>query len=265
MTENSLLQVIKIGGNIIDDPEALDDFLEKFSALRGKKILVHGGGKEATRVAVKMGVQTKMIDGRRITDKEMLDIVTMVYAGKINKEIVVRLQKMHTEALGLTGADVNTIQTVKRPVKDIDYGYVGDVLHDSVNVLNIKKILDAGFIPVFSAITHNGNGKLLNTNADTVAAALASAFSSTYDVSLVYSFEKNGVLSDINDEDSIIEQIDKEQYEAFKNEGVVNQGMIPKLDNAFEALMKGVSRVYIGNARNLQLLQQDAFGTKLII
>lgn len=263
MSENSLLQVIKIGGNIIDDSDALDDFLEKFAALRGKKILVHGGGKTATRIAQRMGVQTKMIDGRRITDREMLDVVTMVYAGKINKEIVVRLQKRHVEALGLTGADVNTIQTVKRAVKEIDYGYVGDIVHDSVNILSIKKILDAGFIPVFSAITHNGSGTLLNTNADTIAAALASAFAPTYDVSLVYSFEKNGVLSDIHDENSVINEMNKEEYEDLKEKGIISEGMIPKLDNAFDALMKGVNRVYIGNARNLQLLHMDVFGTKL--
>lgn len=263
MPQNSRLQIIKIGGNIIDNPNALGSFLEKFSATMGKKILVHGGGRMATQLANQMGIKTQMIEGRRITDKPMLEVVTMVYAGQINKNIVATLQKYNCDALGLTGADLNSIQTVKRAVKEVDYGYVGDVLHDSVNVLSIKKLLDASFVPVFSAITHNGNGILLNTNADTIASALAIALAETYEVSLVYCFEKNGVLRDIDDEASVIKHIRKEEYGDLKKENVVTDGMIPKIDNAFEAIEKGVESVYIGHALNLHLFQNGSFGTKL--
>lgn len=263
MSQNSQLKIIKIGGNIIDNPGALESFLEKFSATMGKKILVHGGGRMATQLANQMGIKTQMIEGRRVTDKEMLDVVTMVYAGLINKNIVAALQKNKCDAIGLSGADINSIQTVKRPVKEIDYGYVGDVLHDSVNVLSIKKLLEAGFVPVFSAITHNGNGVLLNTNADTIASALAIALADRYEVSLVYCFEKKGVLRDVNDEKSLIKHICMDEYEELKNENVITHGMIPKIDNAFAAIEKGVDSVYIGHALNLHLFQNGSFGTKL--
>lgn len=186
----SVLNVIKIGGNVIDDEDQLQVFLEKFAALQGKKILVHGGGKIATRLAADMGIEAKMIDGRRVTDQQMLDVVTMVYAGLTNKNIVANLQKFGSDALGLCGADGNVIKAIKRPVKDIDYGFVGDILVDSVNTLSIKKFLEAGFVPVFSAITHNGLGQLLNTNADTIASALAVALSKVYETRLIYCFEK---------------------------------------------------------------------------
>ncbi|WP_140937335.1 acetylglutamate kinase [Sphingobacterium lumbrici] len=262
---NSTLHIIKIGGNIIDDSGQLAVFLEKFAAIPGKKILVHGGGKIATRLASDLGLEAKMVDGRRITDEKMLDVVTMVYAGLTSKNIVATLQKYNCDALGLSGADANVIKAIRRPVKDIDYGFAGDILADSVNTLSIKKFLDAGFTPVFSAITHNGNGQLLNTNADTIASSLALALSELYETSLIYCFEKNGVLTDIRDEDSVIESINFESFEKLKSQGVINEGMIPKLDNAFNAISKGVKNVYIGNALNLHLFQQGKFGTCLAI
>ncbi|MBL1409788.1 acetylglutamate kinase [Sphingobacterium faecale] len=262
---NSTLNIIKIGGNVIDDDIQLEAFLEKFAAIPGKKILVHGGGKIATRLGSRLGIEAKLVEGRRVTDKEMLDVVTMVYAGLTNKRIVASLQKYQCDAIGLSGADGNVIKSIKRPVKDIDYGYVGDILVDSVNVPAIKKFLEAGFTPVFSAITHNGNGQLLNTNADTIASALSTSLSGLYDVSLIYCFEKNGVLSDVLDDNSVIETIAIEQFENYKAKGIISEGMIPKLQNAFEAINKGVKSVYIGNATNLHLFQQQKFGTRLII
>jgi len=261
---NSTLNIIKIGGNVIDDDIQLEAFLEKFAAIPGKKILVHGGGKIASRVAEKMGLKVKMVDGRRITDKDMLDVVTMVYAGLTNKNIVATLQKYKCDAIGLSGADGNVIKAIKRPVKEIDYGFAGDILADSVNSLAIKKFLDAGFTPVFSAITHNGNGQLLNTNADTIASALAVNMTEHYETSLIYCFEKNGVLKDINDENSVIETITAKQFEMYKDSGIISEGMIPKLQNAFDAINKGVKSVYIGNASNLHLFQQQKFGTCLV-
>ena len=261
---NSTLNIIKIGGNVIDDDIQLNIFLEKFAAVPGKKILVHGGGKIATRIASKLGIEAKMVDGRRITDSEMLDVVTMVYAGLTNKNIVATLQKYNCDAIGLSGADGNVIKAIKRPVREIDYGFAGDILADSVNSLAIKKFLDAGFTPIFSAITHNGTGQLLNTNADTIASALATALSDHYETSLIYCFEKNGVLTDINDDNSVIENITAAQFQELKENGVISDGMIPKLDNAFQAINKGVKSVYIGNASNLHLFQQQKFGTCLV-
>lgn len=261
---NSTLNIIKIGGNVIDDNIQLDEFLEKFAAVPGKKILVHGGGKIATRIASKLDIEAKMLDGRRITDEPMLDVVTMVYAGLTNKKIVAKLQKHQCDALGLSGADGNAIKAIKRPVKEIDYGFVGDILVDSVNSLAIKKFLDAGFVPVFSAITHNGSGQLLNTNADTIASALATAMAEHYETSLIYCFEKNGVLSNVEDENSVIETITASQFENYKKKGVISDGMIPKLQNAFDAINKGVKTVFVGNANNLHLFQQHKFGTCLV-
>ncbi len=261
---NSTLNIIKIGGNVIDNDIQLEAFLEKFAAVPGKKILVHGGGKIATRIASELGVEAKMIDGRRITDEAMLDVVTMVYAGLTNKNIVAKLQKFGCDSIGLSGADANAIKAVKRPVRDVDYGFVGDILADSVNSLAIKKFLDAGFVPVFSAITHNGNGQLLNTNADTIASALAIAMSDHYEACLIYCFEKNGVLLDVNDENSVIENITAAEYVRYKDAGIISDGMIPKVENAFDAINKGVKTVYIGNASNLHLFQQRKFGTCLV-
>lgn len=261
---NSTLNIIKIGGNVIDDDIQLETFLEKFAAIPGKKILVHGGGKIATRIASKIGLEAKMVEGRRITDKDMLEVVTMVYAGLTNKNIVATLQKYTCDALGLSGADGNVIKAVKRPVKEIDYGFAGDILADSVNSLAIKKFLDAGFTPIFSAITHNGNGQLLNTNADTIASALATAMAEHYETSLIYCFEKNGVLMDVNDESSVIEHITAKDFSLYRERGVISDGMIPKLQNAFDAINKGVKSVYVGNASNLHLFQQQKFGTCLV-
>ncbi|MFZ4260970.1 acetylglutamate kinase [Sphingobacterium sp. HJSM2_6] len=258
------LNIVKIGGNIIDDPLQLKSFLEKFSSLPGRSILVHGGGKIATKIAADMGIEAKMVEGRRITDAAMLDVVTMVYAGLTNKNIVAELQKYNCNAIGLCGADANVIRAIKRPVKEIDYGFVGDILADSVNTSAIKKLLEVEFTPVFSAITHNGSGQLLNTNADTIASSLAIALSRIYEVSLIYCFEKNGVLSDVNDEHSVIETIKSTEFEQLKENKVIHDGMIPKLHNAFEAISKGVNNVYIGNANNLHLFQQRKFGTCLI-
>jgi acetylglutamate kinase len=261
---NSTLNIIKIGGNVIDDDIQLDVFLEKFAAVPGKKILVHGGGKIATRIAEKLGVEARLVEGRRITDEKMLDVVTMVYAGLANKNIVATLQKYGCDAIGLSGADGNVIKAIKRPVKEIDYGFVGDILADSVDALAIKKFLDAGFTPVFSAITHNGNGQLLNTNADTIASALSTSLSKLYETSLIYCFEKNGVLSNIDDEYSVIETITASEFDRLKEQGIINDGMIPKLQNAFDAINKGVKSVFIGNASNLHLFQQQKFGTCLV-
>ena len=261
---SSGLHIIKIGGNIIDDDVLLQNFLEKFTALKGKKILVHGGGKIATRIASNLGISAQMVDGRRITDKPMLDIATMVYAGLSNKHIVSSLQKFGCDALGLCGADGNTIKAIKRPVRDIDYGFVGDILVDSVNRDSLKKLLTAGFTPVFSAITHNGQGQLLNTNADTIASALAVSLSKTYETQLIYCFEKEGVLQDIDDPESLIKTMTIDDFEQLKNDKVIYEGMIPKLENAFDAIRKGVKNVYIGHALNLHKYQQGEFGTCLL-
>lgn len=262
---SSRLLIVKIGGNVIDQPDELHDFIEKFAAIPGKKILVHGGGKIASEVSEELGIPVKMIDGRRITDEASLKVATMVYAGLTNKTIVAKLQSMGCDAVGLSGADGNCIQTMKRPVKEIDFGYVGDIMHDSVNMASVKKFLDAGLTPVFSAITHNGLGQLLNTNADTIASALAVAMASVYETSLIYCFEKKGVLRDVNNEDSVIEEISHAEFERLKQIEVIADGMIPKLQNAFDALGKGVTSVHIGKADSLHLVNQRVSGTTLII
>lgn len=261
----SRLLIVKIGGNVIDDASALHDFVEKFAALPGKKILVHGGGKLASDLANQLSVPVNMKDGRRITNAETLRIATMVYAGQTNKQLVAKLQAAGCDALGLSGADGNVLQTMKRPVKEIDYGFVGDIMHDSVNVANIKKFLDGGFTPVFSAITHNGQGQLLNTNADTIASALAVAMTAIYETSLIYCFEKQGVLRDVNDDNSVITEISQMDFERMQKVKSVAEGMIPKLHNAFEALMKGVSLVSIGQASLVHMIQHQQSGTRLIL
>lgn len=259
------LYVIKIGGNVIDNSENLYEFLQGFSSLGGEKILIHGGGKVATKISGDMGIEPRMIDGRRITDIQTLQVVTMVYAGLVNKNIVAQLQAHGCNAIGLTGADGNFIRTRKRPVKEIDYGYVGDIHESSVASHNISRLIDAGFIPVFSAITHDGNSQLLNTNADTIASALATAMSALYETHLIYCFEKRGVLRDVADENSAIPQISEEQYNALKADGIITEGMLPKLDNAFAAINSGVASVIIGDAKELHLLESEgSFGTQLI-
>ncbi|MES2265793.1 MAG: acetylglutamate kinase [Bacteroidota bacterium] len=258
------LHIIKIGGNVIDNSENLHRFLKDFTALEGYKILVHGGGKVATHISESMGIEAKLIDGRRITDIDTLRVVTMVYGGLINKNIVSQLQRYGNNAIGLTGADGDFIRAKKRPVKTIDYGFAGDLFDGSINPENISKLLDGGFTPVFCALTHDGEGQLLNTNADTIASALAVALSKLYETTLVYCFEKKGVLQDINDDDSLIREINPERYEKLKEEQIIHSGMLPKLDNAFTAITCGVRAVIIGNSDDLgQLSKKESFGTRL--
>lgn len=258
------LHIIKIGGNVIDNSENLHRFLKDFTALEGYKILVHGGGKVATQVSETMGIEARMIEGRRITDIDTLRIVTMVYAGLINKNIVAQLQRYGTNAIGLTGADGDFIRAKKRLVKTIDYGFAGDLFDGSINPDNIGKLLDGGFTPVFCALTHDGEGQLLNTNADTIASALAVALSGIFATTLVYCFEKKGVLQDIDDEDSLIRDINPERYERLKTEKIIHSGMLPKMDNAFTAISCGVKSVIIGHSDDLgQLKKKQGFGTRL--
>ncbi|WP_420552920.1 acetylglutamate kinase [Tenacibaculum aiptasiae] len=238
------LKIIKIGGNIIDDPKALDDFLYHFSTIEGPKILVHGGGKLATKLAEQMNIKVQMTDGRRITDTQTLDLITMVYAGKINKNIVTTLQKNSCNALGFTGADGNTILSVKRPVKEIDYGFVGDVI--KVNTTVLESLLAQHITPVFCAITHSTEGQLLNTNADTIAAELAIGFAQQYQTELYYCFEKNGVLINVENDDSVIEHLTKETYQDLLSQQIIVNGMLPKLNNCFYALDHQVHKVYLG-------------------
>lgn len=256
------LFVIKIGGNIIDDEEKLASFLEAFAAVKEKRILVHGGGKLATKMAGQLGIEQQMVDGRRITDAETLKIVTMVYAGLINKNIVAQLQAAGCNAIGLTGADGNGILSHKRIVKDLDYGFAGDV--DVVDGEFLHSLLSQEISPVLSPITHDGKGQLLNTNADTIAQETAKALSNLYEVHLVYSFEKAGVLLNAEDESSVIPVIDKNKYADLKEKGLVFAGMIPKLDNAFAALDSGVCKVIIGKAENLPQLITGHSGTSII-
>lgn len=258
------LNVIKIGGNVIDSSEKLHQFLLDFTALPGDKILIHGGGKIATELSTSLGIEAKMVEGRRITDIETLRVVTMVYAGLINKNMVAQLQAKGCNAIGLTGADGNIIKAVKRPVREIDYGYVGDLDAHSVAAATLDSLLTAGLVPVLCAITHDGDSQLLNTNADTIASAVAVAMSGLYETSLVYCFEKRGVMRDLEDEGSLVPLIRMEEFEGLKAEGVVSGGMIPKLHNAFEAIRNGVNDVYIGKADELPQIEERNFGTRLI-
>ena len=239
------LKIIKVGGNIIDNEAVLEKFLSQFSSIKGLKVLVHGGGKLATKLAKDMNVPVNMVDGRRITDADTLDIITMVYAGKINKNIIAKLQTNQCNAIGFTGADGNTILSVKRPVKKIDYGFVGDV--KKVNTSAINALLDHNITPVFCAISHDGNGQLLNTNADTIASELAIGLSKHYKTELIYCFEKNGVLLSVDDDNSVIDFMDTGTYQTLKIRGTFADGMLPKLENCFHALHEGVSKVVIGN------------------
>ena len=255
------LSIIKIGGNIIDDEQKLAAFLDVFATVKGRKILVHGGGKLATKVAEGLGVQQQMVDGRRITDAETLRIVTMVYAGTINKNIVSGLQARGCDAMGLTGADGNAILAHKRVHATIDYGYVGDV--DVVNAGFLTSLLMMDKTLVFAPITHDGKGQLLNTNADTIAQELARGLSAGFTTSLIYSFEKSGVLLDASDDSSVIGRITPSYYQELKQEQRIFAGMIPKLDNAFSALKSGVQRVIIGKAEELPSLLTGKSGTTI--
>lgn len=260
------LYIVKIGGNVIDNPEELSSFLHLFSAIKGHKMLIHGGGKLTTEIAEKSGVKQTMVDGRRVTDAETLKIAVMVYAGWINKSIAAKLQSQGCNAIGISGADANLITAEKRRHPPIDFGFVGDILPDGVNNKTIIQLLESSFTPVFCAVTHDGNGQLLNTNADTMASALAVALAGHFDVSLVYCFEKKGVLSDASDDASIIPELSLADYETLKQNGVVTKGMIPKLDNAFNARKLKVQNVMIGHASQLaQMINKQKHAATYIL
>jgi acetylglutamate kinase len=255
------LFIIKIGGQIIDDEAKLASFLQSFAGIKEPKILIHGGGKLASALAEKLGVKQVMVEGRRITDAETLKIVTMVYAGLINKNIVAALQAKGCNAIGLCGADGNMITARKRKKGEIDYGFVGDV--EKLHTKFIRGLLKKDLVPVLAPLTHDGKGHLLNTNADTIAQEIAGAMSAHYQVTLIYSFEKNGVLMHIDDASSVIKAMNKKEYEKLKKEGKISAGMIPKLDNAFLALKSGVKKVVIGKAEELKKLIAGRSGTTL--
>lgn len=241
------LTIVKVGGAIVEDEHQLTQLLKDFSKIKGNKILVHGGGRRATQVASSLGIESKMIDGRRITDTDMLKVVTMVYAGLVNKTIVAQLQAIGINALGLTGADINAIKSHKRPLKNgIDYGFVGDV--DQVNATMLSQMIDAGITPIMAPLTHDGKGTMLNTNADTIAGEIAKALATYYSVTLIFCFEKKGVLSDPNNEDSVIPVITQEEYKEYVANGTIAGGMIPKIDNALSAIQSGVNKVIITQA-----------------
>lgn len=258
------LFVIKVGGNVIDNPTLLEAFLQKFAAIKGKKILIHGGGKIATRMGDQLGIASKYVNGRRITDAATIDVVTMVYGGLVNKQLVAKLQANGCNAIGLTGADANIIPAVKRPVKEIDFGFVGDVTTDNVQATPLKALLEAGMTPVFAPLTHDGKGQILNTNADTIASSLAIALSQHYSVRLIYCFEKKGVLHDANDDNAVINLIDRQIYEELKADNVLTDGILPKLENAFAAIESGVAEVLIGHADDVQSNTTDTVAGTLI-
>ncbi|UKB77984.1 acetylglutamate kinase [Chryseobacterium sp. MEBOG07] len=239
------LYIIKIGGALIDDEELLNQFLEQFSEIQEKKILVHGGGKLATTLADKLGIEQKMINGRRITDKETLDIVTMVYAGGINKNIVEKLQQKKCNAIGFSGADGNLIKAKKREDPEIDFGFVGDINKKSVNKKLVSKLMKLDLVPVFSAITHDKKGNLFNTNADTIASVMAQALSEKYEVELLYCFDKAGVLEDVNDPESLIKSVTEGEFAVLKEEGKLHKGILPKLENALGAIKNNVNKVFL--------------------
>lgn len=245
------IAVVKIGGNVIDSPEATARFLKDFARIEGAKILVHGGGKLATRLSAQLGIETRMIDGRRVTDRETLDVVTMVYAGLVNKNLVAALSAEGCRAVGLSGADADVIPARRRPAEPVDFGYVGDIAPHAINTGFIASLLAQGIAPVFCALTHDGAGSLLNTNADSVASAVACAASTLAPTRLVFCFEKPGVLRDVDDPASVIREITPSVYAALKADGTVSKGMLPKIDGAFRAIEGGVARVEIKQAGDL--------------
>lgn len=244
------LFIIKIGGNVIDDPEQLNTFLKDFAAIREPKILVHGGGKIATDIGNKLGIESNYVNGRRITDEQTLDLVTMVYGGLVNRKLVAALQQVHCNAFGITGADGNMLKATKRPVKEIDYGFVGDITPESVNTSLLHFLLKQNTVPVFASLTH-ANGVMLNTNADTIASVLATALSKHFDVRLIFCFEKRGVLLNVNDNTSVITHLNKKKYTDLLTQGALKDGILPKLENAYAALETGVKEVLIGEASDL--------------
>lgn len=240
------LTVIKVGGKIVEEEDSLNDLLQRFSKIEGRKALVHGGGRSATALATRLGIESKMVEGRRVTDEETLKVVTMVYAGLVNKNIVARLQALNVNALGLTGADLNYMRSDKRPVKTVDYGFVGDV--KEVNADLLADLIQRGVVPVLAPLTHDKKGNLLNTNADTIASEAAKALAKSFEVTLVYCFEKKGVLMDPENEDSVIKEINHSQFEEYVAKGIIKEGMIPKLENSFAAIESGVKQVVITKA-----------------
>lgn len=261
--------VIKVGGAIVEDKEQLAQLLDNFASIEGKKILVHGGGRRATKVAAQLGIESRMVGGRRITDAEMLSVVTMVYGGLVNKNIVARLQAKGVNALGLTGADMDIIRSHKRPLKKVkmddgtdemvDFGYVGDV--DYADGDRLAQLLNSGVIPVVAPLTHDGKGNILNTNADTMASTVAKALAKHFDVTLIFSFEKKGVLSNPDDDDSVIPVITHELYDKYVADGVISGGMMPKVENALESVDAGVKKVVITLATNIN---KEEYGTKIV-
>ena len=261
--QKSPLTIIKFGGKLLEDPVALDQALDAFAICEGKKILVHGGGRSATVMAERLGIEAPLVNGRRITNADMLQIAVMTYAGWVNKSLVAQLQKRKLQALGLTGADLSVIEAHKRPVQEIDYGFAGDI--DSVQVEYILPLLDAGVIPVFAPITHDGKGQLLNTNADTIASTVARALAPHFEVHLVFCFELAGVLKDPTNPQSLIPKIDYRSFKSYQNDGTISGGMIPKLDNAFEAIRGGVYHVYLCRPEAIAHVHSEGFkGTVLL-
>ncbi len=259
------LYIIKIGGNVIDDEKSLSSFLDDVASVGGKKILVHGGGKIATKTGEQLGIAPNYINGRRITDAATIDLVTMVYAGLVNKKMVARLQSKNCNAIGLTGADANIIPAVKRPVVTVDYGFVGDVSEDKINTAIISLLLQNNLMPVFAPLTHDGKGQMLNTNADTIASALAVALSKQYQVRLIYCFEKQGILENVDDEGSLVTLITRDIYKYLLDNHKLFDGILPKIDNAFAAIDNGVKEVIIGHAKDLLLNVTEKVAGTLIV
>jgi len=253
------LTVVKVGGKVVEEPRSLAAFLAEFNKISGNKILVHGGGRSATEMASRLNIETKMVEGRRITDAAMLEVVTMVYGGLVNKQIVAGLQGLNCNAIGLTGADLDLIRARKRPVKEIDYGFVGDV--EDVNARELRLLLNENVVPVIAPLTHDGSGQLLNTNADTIASHLGIELSSHFNVRLVYCFEKKGVLANPDDENSVFFELSYNSFLEYKKSGIISEGMIPKLENGFNALKNNVGDVLITNVGNMSYGK----GTHLIL
>lgn len=253
------ITIIKVGGKVVEETESLNALLDQFNKVSGNKILVHGGGRTATDIAAKLGIETKMIDGRRITDAAMLEVVTMVYGGLINKRIVAGLQARNCNALGLTGADLSLIRAKKRTVDAVDFGFVGDV--EDVNSRDLRILLNENIVPVIAPLTHDGKGNLLNTNADTIASEIATEMSNHFNVYLFYCFEKPGVLLNPDDDNSVIPDLDMARFKQYQTDGVVNSGMVPKLENGFRAKQKGVKEVLITNIGNIS----TGKGTRLVL
>ncbi len=243
------LTLIKVGGKIVEEPDTLQQLLRDFSSIEGHKVLVHGGGRSATKIASQLGIESQMVNGRRITDAEMLKVVTMVYGGLVNKNIVAGLQSLQVNALGLTGADMNIMRSDKRPVKDVDYGFVGDVKEVNADVL--ASLILQGIVPALAPLTHDKQGHMLNTNADTIAGEAAKALAKYFDVTLMFCFEKKGVLLNEDDDESVIPEIDRASFQKYVAEGIIQGGMIPKLENAFQAIDAGVKEVIITQASEI--------------